>query len=213
MPRAKRTEKAQPFAVLKAPVFQQERARRSYEALLAAAARLFAAHGFDAVGTPEIAEAAGVSVGTFYRYFDDKREAYLEIMRRTMAEAYEKTIARLTPDQLVGRARHETIAMTVDLLFELVMSHQALTRSFVEMSLRDREVARLRLAFEELATERMGALIAATTPVPDPLALAYVLYTTAMQCAHGVASELVPSAISRERVRAALTTFIERALG
>ena len=66
------------------PDFRQERARRSYQALLDAAAELFAAQGYDAVGTPEIAQKAGVSVGTFYRYFDDKHEVYLEIMRRTM---------------------------------------------------------------------------------------------------------------------------------
>ena len=51
------------------PDFRQERSRRSYQALLDAAEELFSKHGYDAVGTPEIAEQACVSVCTFYRYF------------------------------------------------------------------------------------------------------------------------------------------------
>src|SRR5512146_973759 len=90
------------------PDFRQERARRSYQALLDSAAELFANQGYDAVGTPEIAQKAGVSVGTFYRYFDDKHEVYLEIMRRTMVTAYRETIESLTPERFVGLARHET---------------------------------------------------------------------------------------------------------
>src|SRR4051812_9266552 len=107
--RAKRS----PEAILRAvpsPEFRQERSRRSYEALVEAATELFAKHGYDQVGTPEIANAAGVSTGTFYRYFDDKRELYLEIMRRDLGSAYTETIERLTPEHFVGRARHETIS-------------------------------------------------------------------------------------------------------
>jgi AcrR family transcriptional regulator len=204
-----------PLAVLREPAipeFHQERARKSYEALLDAAAGLFASHGYDAVGTPEIADKAGVSVGTFYRYFDDKREVYLEIMRRMMVAAYAQTIDRLTPEQFIGRARHETISVAVDLLFQQVMTSPALTRSFMEMSLRDAEVAQLRRAFEQLAVQRLGALISAITKLADPEGFAYVLYGAAMQCAYGLVVQLVPTTIDRDRARAALTTFIERAL-
>jgi AcrR family transcriptional regulator len=215
---ARRAKARSPESVLRelpGPEFHQERARRSYEALIAAASTLFAAHGYDAVGTPEIATEAGVSVGTFYRYFDDKHEVYLEIMRRMMVSAYKETIDRLTPAQFLGRARHETISAAVGLLFEHVMSSPALTRSFMEMSLRDIEVAQLRRAFEQLAVQRLGALIAAITPrdqLPDPEGFAYVLYGAAMQCAYGIAVQLVPTTIDVERARAALTVFIERAL-
>ena len=46
-----------------------------------------------------------------------------------------------------------------------------LTRSFMEMSLRDTHVAELRRAFEQLAVQRLTMLIEAITPraaVPDP---------------------------------------------
>src|SRR3954469_24692039 len=106
----------------KGPDFRQERSKRSHQALLDAAETLFSSDDYDAVGTPEIAQKAGVSVGTFYRYFDDKHEVYLEIQRRVMADAYRETIDGLTPARFVGKARHETIAMTVAALFDHVLS-------------------------------------------------------------------------------------------
>jgi AcrR family transcriptional regulator len=65
--------------------FTQERARATYRALLAAARAVFAARGYDRTQAPEIAEHAGVSVGTFYRYFEDKREAFVEVTRVHLA--------------------------------------------------------------------------------------------------------------------------------
>ncbi len=140
MPRAARS----PEAVLRAtkePDFRQERSRRSYLALLEAATELFGRHGYDAVGTPEIAQRAGVSVGTFYRYFEDKHEVYLEIARRSMVQAYAETIEGLTPARFVGFARRDTIAGAISILFDNVLSRPHLSRSFSEMSLRDPEVA------------------------------------------------------------------------
>jgi AcrR family transcriptional regulator len=215
---ARRALSRSPEAVLAdpdVPDFRQERARRSYQALLDAAAQLFANQGYDAVGTPEIAQKAGVSVGTFYRYFDDKHEVYLEIMRRSMASAYKETIENLTPERFVGLARRETIYQGVGVLFEHVLTQPQLTRSFMEMSLRDPQVAELRRAFEQLATQKLATLIqmiSTKEAVPDPEAMAYVIYGAAMQAAYGLAVHLVPAAIDRERARAALTAFIERAL-
>lgn len=197
------------------PDFRQERSRRSYQALLDAAEDLFSTQGYDAVGTPEISQKAGVSVGTFYRYFEDKHEVYLEIMRRSLVSAYEQTIKNLTPERFADKARHETIDEACKLLFAHVLDRPQLTRSFMEMSLRDTQVAELRRAFDQLACQRLSQLIAAVTTraqTPDPDAMAYVLYGAAMQAAYGLAVHLVPVAIDRERARTALAAFIERAL-
>ena len=216
--RARKTQDFDPEVLLRAtkePDFRQERSRRSYLALIEAATELFGAHGYDAIGTPEIAQKAGVSVGTFYRYFDDKKQVYLEVARRTMNAAYAETIAGLTPERFVGRARHETISEAIAILFHHTLKHPELSRSFNEMSLRDRDVAALRRAFEQVSVERLEMLIAAITPrsiVPDPKATAYVLYGSAMQTANGLAGHYGAPPIDAERARVALTAFIERAL-
>ena len=207
-----------PEAILRAtkePDFRQERSRRSYLALLDAASELFSKQGYDTVGTPEIAQRAGVSVGTFYRYFDDKHEVYLEIARRSMVKAYAETIEGLTPARFVGLARRETIAETITLLFEHVLTRPHLSRSFAEMSLRDPEVAELRRAFEQISVARLTELIAAIVPravVPDPEATAWVLYGSAMQCAYGLAEHVGPAPVGADRAKTALADFIERAL-
>jgi AcrR family transcriptional regulator len=197
------------------PDFRQDRSRRSYLALLDAATALFGSQGYDAVGTPEIAQRAGVSVGTFYRYFDDKHEVYLEVARRTMAAAYVGTIAGLGPERFVGRARHETISETIAILFDHVMSQPELMRSIREMSLRDAEVAELSRAFEQVSVARIAALISAIVGrdvVPDPEATAWVLHGAAMETAYGLAGHRGPPSIDADRARTALTDCIERAL-
>jgi AcrR family transcriptional regulator len=216
--RAKSGPQRDPEALLRAtrePDFRQERARRSYLGLIEAATALFSAHGYDAVGTPEIAQRAGVSVGTFYRYFDDKHEIYIEVARRTMIAAYSATIEGLGPERFVGRARHETISETVAILFEHVLERPQLSRSFTEMSLRDAEVGELRRAFEAVSIQRLTVLISAVTTrdvIPDPEATAYVLYGSAMQVAYSLAGHTGPPPVDAERARTALTSFIERAL-
>jgi len=197
------------------PDFRQDRSRRSYLALIEAATVLFGSQGYDAVGTPEISQRAGVAVGTFYRYFDDKHEIYLEVARRTMAAAYAGTIANLGPERFLGRARHETISETIAILFDHVMSQPELTRSIREMSLRDAKVAELSRAFEQVSVARIAALITAIVGrdvIPDPEATAWVLHGAAMETAYGLAGHRGPPTIGADRARRALTEFIERVL-
>ncbi len=203
------------LAATKEPDFRQDRARRSYVALIEAATELFGRDGYDAVGTPEIAQRAGVSVGTFYRYFEDKHEVYLEVARRTMQTAYRETLEGLTPARFMGLARTETIANAIGLLFQHVLAHPRLARSFNEMSLRDPAVAELRQAFEQMSRARLTELLALIVPrtvVADPEATAYVLYGCAMECANGIAEHYGPAPIDKDRAMRALVEFIERAL-
>ena len=55
---------------------KQRRGIQTYEAILESAAHLFARAGYDATTTHQVAARAGVSVGTLYRYFADKRAIF-----------------------------------------------------------------------------------------------------------------------------------------
>src|SRR3954464_5680605 len=59
---------------------RQARSRAKVSALVAAAERLFAECGYDAVTADAIAAAAGVSTGTFYSYFGDKRDVLIVLL-------------------------------------------------------------------------------------------------------------------------------------
>lgn len=195
--------------------FTQERARKTYEALVAAAGECFLERGYDATGTPDIAARADVSVGTFYRYFEDKKQAYLEVTRRFLAEAYHRVMDRLTPQRFAGMDWRATIAETVDILLEQSTRHPTMHRTFVEMSLRDGDVLELRRAFDRITHERLSALIAAICPratVPDPEATALVLHVAAVECASVIGGIRGPVPVEPARAKAALSSMLSRAL-
>lgn len=195
--------------------FPQERARRTYEALVAAGAGAFAEKGFDATQTPDIAARAGVSVGTFYRYFSDKKEIFLEIMRRYMARATEEVLAKLTPDRFVGVDRRLGIEAALEILLENVEREPGMQRVFLEMALRDEQVAAVKRAFDDQARERIAELIRLICPpedVVDPAATAYLIQTAVVECALHICGTRGPMPVSRERSLAALTEVVYRTL-
>ena len=195
--------------------FTQDRARRTYEALIEAAEQAFIEDGYDATGSPDIAARAGVSVGTFYRYFDDKKQAFVEVSRRHLAAGYHRILEQLTPERFVGKARHATIALAIDILLDHVARYPRMHRVFVEMSLRDQDIGALRRAFDEVSRAKLAQLIGAIATravVPDPEATAWVIHIAAVECASTIAGLHGPPTIDVDRAKAALGRVIERAL-
>ena len=77
-----------------------EHAADTRGALISAARRLFAAHGFDGTGTEQIVAEARVTRGALYHHFRDKAD----IFRAAMAEAAADVATRLIDEQLASEA-------------------------------------------------------------------------------------------------------------
>lgn len=75
---------------------RQARAKATVDAVLEAAARLLLAQGYDRTSTNQIAETAGVSIGSLYEYFPGKEAIFAEIRRQQSKKHY----ALLTADPL-----------------------------------------------------------------------------------------------------------------
>ncbi|MBT8492738.1 MAG: TetR/AcrR family transcriptional regulator [Deltaproteobacteria bacterium] len=60
----------------------QDRSRRRVEAIVLAAANLFAEQGFEATTVEAIAEQAGTSVGSVYQFFGNKLDIFCSISQR-----------------------------------------------------------------------------------------------------------------------------------
>src|SRR6202044_3119398 len=65
---------------------KQRRARETVEAVLDAVVRILKREGVDAVTTNHIAEVAGVSIGSVYQYFPDKRAIFVALHERHIRE-------------------------------------------------------------------------------------------------------------------------------
>lgn len=69
---------------------QAERSAATRAALTTSARRLWGARGFAAVGTPEIAQAAGVTRGAMYHQFPDKAALFLAVVEAVEADVMAK---------------------------------------------------------------------------------------------------------------------------
>lgn len=64
---------------------RQARSRATWEAIVEAASQILERRSPEAFNTTEIAERAGVSIGTLYQYFPDKQAILLAAARREVA--------------------------------------------------------------------------------------------------------------------------------
>jgi AcrR family transcriptional regulator len=69
---------------------QSERSAATQQALLSAARRLWGERGYAEVGTPEIAEAAGVTRGAMYHQFADKTALFLAVLETLEGEVMQR---------------------------------------------------------------------------------------------------------------------------
>ncbi len=60
---------------------QQKRSKDTKKALLDAGLTLIASSGYHHINSKDIAKSAGVSTGSFYAYFKDKKSLFLELVR------------------------------------------------------------------------------------------------------------------------------------
>ncbi|WP_339222484.1 TetR/AcrR family transcriptional regulator [Paenibacillus sp. FSL H8-0332] len=101
---------------------QQERSIRTKEAIIRAAMQLFSDKGFYQTNTKEIAAAAGVSTGSFYSYFVDKRAVFIEVLHMYGDEL----LARI--EDSMSEINFNTIERTdliLHLIDTLLLAHKA----------------------------------------------------------------------------------------
>jgi len=95
----------------------QRRARDRVESVLDAAAALLEEKPIADITTEDIADRAGVPVGSVYHYFESKLSVLGELTRRTMARADAKTIAAITDATDITNAS-DLVDRAVDIALE-----------------------------------------------------------------------------------------------
>jgi AcrR family transcriptional regulator len=87
---------------------QEQRSASTRGALIGAARELWAERGYAAVGTPEIARAAGVTRGALYHQFADKLDLF-----RAVVEAVEVDVTQRIAERVVAAASSPQEALRV----------------------------------------------------------------------------------------------------
>ncbi|HTO70822.1 MAG TPA: helix-turn-helix domain-containing protein [Myxococcota bacterium] len=155
MPRAPRSsvvrlERARP----------QARGVATRRRVLAAAELLFARRGYEATGMADVAERAGVGVGTLYHHFPDKRALLLALIDDWGDRELARARASNDADRFLGENARAAFADDLRESYERLRREGGFYLTLLDLAERDSDV-RLRLSrINQLADERLRELLA-----------------------------------------------------
>jgi len=158
---------------------RERRAELTRQRLLQAGRRLMAAEGFHATSSKKIAREAGVAIGSFYNYFQNKKELFLELFRDLNQRLRTRAIAR-TAELRLEADPHALCRGLVQMMITLLEEAQELHREKVVLRYQDADVRQL---FDD-ETRTFAELVASTLDphaerlrVADPETAAHILVT------------------------------------
>jgi len=128
--------------------------------VLAAAELLFARRGYEATGMADVAERAGVGVGTLYHHFPDKRALLLALIDDWGDRELARARASNDADRFLGENARAAFADDLRESYERLRREGGFYLTLLDLAERDSDV-RLRLSrINQLADERLRELLA-----------------------------------------------------
>ena len=200
------------------------------EAILNAAEKVFAEHGFDGARIDVIAVESGYNKSLLFQYFDDKLGLYAEIVKRAdreMTELQKRILAPLLEDEIVVsnadmfKALLETIVTTVFdylvehprfvrmLLWEQAEGWQTYSKFISQFDVEDEETRKIETVFRK--AHRVGLIRSDFAPLMQlgmilQICLAYLTFTPLYQMI--LPNEDLSSAAALARAREYIVAFI-----
>ena len=138
---------------------KQARSKQTKEKIIQAAILLFQERGYEKTTSNEIAAAAGVSVGSFYVYFTDKRQLLLTIFDRLADEMFKHAFDSLRPEILFDSELSVGIRQAVASTVEDKQRMSGLHRVICELVLKDAEFAARQKALIERSLSKIREII------------------------------------------------------
>jgi AcrR family transcriptional regulator len=138
---------------------KQARSKQTKEKIVQAAIHLFEERGYEKTTSNEIAAAAGVSVGSFYVYFTDKRQLLLNIFDRLADELYKNIFDTVRPEHLFDSELRPRIRQAVTNAITDKQKHSGLHKVICELVLKDPEFTARHKALCERSIARLQEII------------------------------------------------------
>lgn len=137
---------------------QQARSIEKRKRLVDAALALFEEKGFQGTNAKEIAKAAGVSVGTFYAYFTDKKAILLDVIGEHLADVDEFVLGEIRRAIQNGATGRQLMRRIIELGHDSHHHSPGLQRVMLSMRYSDEEYARHALAEAEALISKLVTL-------------------------------------------------------
>jgi AcrR family transcriptional regulator len=184
---------------------QQARSRATIEAILQAAAHILGERGWEGLTTNDVAELAGVSIGSLYQYFPHKLALVEAVRRRHFDDVL--AVLRGAADIKVPRARR--IEALVDGMIGVHGRYPAAHRVLLEETPRSREAGTLHDRFAAKLHQRYEAIVrvnAGSASAARLRVVARVLAAAVAGVVHDAASQ---GTLQSERLRLELLRLVE----
>lgn len=136
----RRSGKLKEDAMRRIRIPQQRRSMEKKLRIMEAARELFAQKGLSGTNSNEIAAGAGVSIGTFYSYFRNKKTLFLDILQQYL-ENFIAGIYQLQTDDTIPLK--DNIRSHINKAFAAFDLHPAFHREALVLKFSDRDVRRL----------------------------------------------------------------------
>lgn len=192
---------------------KQKRADEKKRRILDAALELFSVHGFHGTTAKAIASEAGVATGSFYRYFRDKKAAFMAVCLRMEEELGGRMFEFGRQMRQENHSEQEILASMIRFAVAGHHRHKAFHREVLAMQILDSDVAAWTRAREE---RLLSALLRFLEPmhssyrVRDLEAAVELIYYTIEEVSHRAV--LFDSPAGEERLVKALQEMLLRYL-
>lgn len=182
----------------------QRRSQETVEIIVRATARILGRNGTASLTTNEVAEEAGVSIGTLYQYFANK-EALVAEVRRRYEDAFRARILGLVPRagaMHVAEAVAELVRVLIEVHAENPGLHNAVSTAGLEVSER-RLLQQVAASWLETRRDEVRR--------PNRALAAAVALDTAESLIHGIALR-EPERLADDALAVELTDLLVRYL-
>ncbi len=136
---------------------KQRRSIETRQKIKDTAHQLFSSNGFHGTTSNEIASVAGVNIGTFYNYFEDKKVLLLELLEDFQARFFDMAFPEDLPD--VGETDiRDFTRLYLDRSFDAFRMDREFFRSVYPLQYMDKDVEKIFRKYEQKEARQMLAV-------------------------------------------------------
>ncbi|WP_031484621.1 TetR/AcrR family transcriptional regulator [Maridesulfovibrio frigidus] len=121
----------------------QRRSKEKKRKIIVAGMKRFSEKGFHKTGIAEITEEAGVSVGSFYGYFEDKKDLLIQVAQAYGSSIIRGIYGRISEEAPLSGSSHEIVKHMVDSAIQAHTLSTELHREMLALKNREPEMAKL----------------------------------------------------------------------